>query len=221
MLTVDLLPGDAVTLMLGEHATQGGGGPAARAPRPRQALPRPLRRLRRPRRARRPRALDPAEPSGRRRAGRRLAGDARADGGRARHRGRVVGVARRGLSAVWPNSLFDAVARLGSLFGLSMPIFWTGLVLIVVFSLWLQLAAGGRGGLADAPGAAGGHARAAVGGDDRAHDALEPCSTSCARTTCAPRAPRAWPSVLVVGQARAAQRAHPDPHAARSAGRAS
>jgi ABC-type dipeptide/oligopeptide/nickel transport system permease component len=39
-------------------------------------------------------------------------------------------------------------ARLGSLFGLSMPIFWTGLVLIVVFSLWLNwLPVGGAGSL--------------------------------------------------------------------------
>lgn len=49
----------------------------------------------------------------------------------------VVGVAAGIVSAVWPNSLFDALARLGSLFGLSMPVFWTGLVLIVVFALWL------------------------------------------------------------------------------------
>jgi len=58
--------------------------------------------------------------------------------------GIVAGVA----SAVWPNSFFDALARLGSLFGLSMPIFWTGLVLIVVFSLWLNwLPVGGAGSL--------------------------------------------------------------------------
>jgi hypothetical protein len=56
----------------------------------------------------------------------------------------VAGVA----SAVWPNSIFDALARLGSLFGLSMPIFWTGLVLIVIFSLWLNwLPVGGAGSL--------------------------------------------------------------------------
>ena len=52
------------------------------------------------------------------------------------------------VSAVWPNSLFDAIARIGSLFGLSMPVFWTGLVLIVVFALWLPwLPVGGEGGL--------------------------------------------------------------------------
>src|SRR5439155_594909 len=50
---------------------------------------------------------------------------------------------------VRPNSSFDALARLGSLFGLSMPVFWTGLVLIVLFSLWLPwLPVGGRGSLA-------------------------------------------------------------------------
>src|SRR5215813_199411 len=50
------------------------------------------------------------------------------------------------VSAVWPNSVFDALARLGSLFGLSMPVFWTGLVLIVVFALWLPwLPVGGTG----------------------------------------------------------------------------
>src|SRR5262249_13689419 len=60
----------------------------------------------------------------------------------------ALGIAAGVASAVWPNSLFDAVARLGSLFGLSMPIFWTGLVLIVVFSLWLNwLPVGGAGSL--------------------------------------------------------------------------
>src|SRR3989442_13910460 len=49
-------------------------------------------------------------------------------------------------NSVWPHSLFDGLARLGSLFGLSMAIFWTGLVLVVVFSLWLNwLPVGGAG----------------------------------------------------------------------------
>src|SRR6266850_4994418 len=60
----------------------------------------------------------------------------------------ALGIAAGVASAVWPNSAFDAVARLGSLFGLSMPIFWTGLVLIVIFSLWLNwLPVGGAGSL--------------------------------------------------------------------------
>ena len=42
--------------------------------------------------------------------------------------------------------MFDAIARVGSLFGLSMPVFWTGLVLIVIFALWLPwLPVGGMG----------------------------------------------------------------------------
>ncbi len=74
-----------------------------------------------------------------------MAGDARAD-----HRRALIaagiGVAAGVVSAVWPNSFFDVLARLGSLFGLSMPVFWTGLVLIVVFSLWLPwLPVGGVG----------------------------------------------------------------------------
>jgi peptide/nickel transport system permease protein len=51
----------------------------------------------------------------------------------------VVGVTTGIVSAIWPNSLFDALSRLSSLFGLSMPVFWTGLVLIVVFAFWLPL----------------------------------------------------------------------------------
>jgi ABC-type dipeptide/oligopeptide/nickel transport system permease component len=51
----------------------------------------------------------------------------------------VVGVVTGTVSAVWPNSLFDSLSRLSSLFGLSMPVFWTGLVLIVVFAFWLPL----------------------------------------------------------------------------------
>src|SRR5213594_3841959 len=101
MLTVDLLPGDAVALMLGEHATKD----AVAKLREHLGLDKPFL----------VRYLD--------------------------YVGRV--------SAVWPNSIFDALARLGSLFGLSMPIFWTGLVLIVVFSLWLNwLPVGGAGSLA-------------------------------------------------------------------------
>ena len=38
----------------------------------------------------------------------------------------LVGISTGIVSAVWPNSLFDALARLGSLFGLSMPVFWIG-----------------------------------------------------------------------------------------------
>jgi peptide/nickel transport system permease protein len=147
MLTVDLLPGDAVTLMLGEHATKD----AVAALREHLGLDKPFL----------VRYLDYV--------GRLLHGDL----GRSIQQNRlvaaeladawpptltltaaalliatVVGIAAGVASAVWPNSFFDALARLGSLFGLSMPIFWTGLVLIVIFSLWLNwLPVGGAGSL--------------------------------------------------------------------------
>ena len=147
MLTVDLLPGDAVTLMLGEHATKD----AVARLREHLGLDKPFL----------VRYLDYV--------GQLVRGDL----GRSIQQNRpvaaeladawpatlqltvaalllaaLVGIASGVASAVWPNSLFDAVARLGSLFGLSMPIFWTGLVLIVVFSLWLNwLPVGGAGSL--------------------------------------------------------------------------
>jgi peptide/nickel transport system permease protein len=56
------------------------------------------------------------------------------------------GVGAGVVSAVWPSSFFDTLARLGSLFGLSLPVFWTGLVLIVIFAWWLPwLPVGGTG----------------------------------------------------------------------------
>ena len=136
MLTIELIPGDAVALMLGEHATQ----EAVAKLRDYLGLDKPLlvRYLQY--------------------LGKLLTGDL----GRSIQQNRpvadelaeawpataqltvaalflaaVVGVAAGIVSAVWPNSGFDALARLGSLFGLSMPVFWIGLVLIVVFSLWL------------------------------------------------------------------------------------
>ena len=147
MLTVDLLPGDAASLMLGEHATKD----AVAALREHLGLDKPFL----------VRYLDYV--------GRLLHGDL----GRSIQQNRpvaaeladawpptltltlaalliatVVGIAAGVASAVWPNSFFDSVARLGSLFGLSMPIFWTGLVLIVIFSLWLKwLPVGGAGSL--------------------------------------------------------------------------
>jgi len=148
MLTVDLLPGDAVTLMLGEHATKD----AVAKLRDHLGLDKPF-------------LVRYLEYVGR---------VVRGDLGRSIQQNRPVvseladtwpatlqltvaalvlaagaGILAGVASAVWPNSVFDALARLGSLFGLSMPIFWTGLVLIVVFSLWLNwLPVGGAGSLA-------------------------------------------------------------------------
>src|SRR5262245_18735248 len=147
MLTVELIPGDAVSLMLGEHAT-----------------PEAVARLRDYLGLDKPLLLRYVGYVGR---------VVRGDLGRSIQQNRPVvdeladawpatleltcaalvisalaGVAAGVVSAVWPNSLFDGVARVGSLFGLSMPVFWTGLVLIVVFALWLPwLPVGGMGSL--------------------------------------------------------------------------
>ena len=136
MLTVELIPGDAVALMLGEHATR----EAVAKLRDFLGLDKPL-------------AVRYVEYLGR---------VARGDLGRSMQQNRpvvdeladawpatleltmaalalaaIVGVAAGVVSAVWPNGVFDALARIGALLGLSMPVFWIGLVLIVVFSLWL------------------------------------------------------------------------------------
>ena len=147
MLTIEMIPGDPVTLMLGEHATK----EAVEQVRHALGLDQPLL-------VRYVQYL-----------GKLLQGDL----GRSIREGRQVsqeladvwpatlqltlaalvvavltGVGAGIISAVWPNSAFDALARVGSLFGLSMPIFWTGLSLIVVFSLWLPwLPVGGTGSL--------------------------------------------------------------------------
>jgi peptide/nickel transport system permease protein/oligopeptide transport system permease protein len=50
------------------------------------------------------------------------------------------------ISAVKPYSWMDAVVTSGALFGISMPVFWLGLMLVVVFSVFLRwLPAGGIG----------------------------------------------------------------------------
>ncbi len=41
------------------------------------------------------------------------------------------------LSARWPNSVLDRTSAVASLFGASMPVFWLGIVLMVLFSLTL------------------------------------------------------------------------------------
>jgi peptide/nickel transport system permease protein len=148
MLTVELIPGDAVALMLGEHAT-----------------PEAVARLRGYLGLDRPLLVRYVEYLGRVARGdlgtsiqqSRPVLDEIADAWPATLRLTVaalliaapVGVAAGVVSAVRPNSLFDAAARLGALFGLSMPVFWIGLVLIVAFSLWLPwLPAGGTGSAA-------------------------------------------------------------------------
>jgi len=60
----------------------------------------------------------------------------------------VVSIPLGTLVAAKPNSVLDNIVRLFSLAGLSMPVFWTGIVLILLFSVNLRLfPVGGYGGL--------------------------------------------------------------------------
>ncbi|HEY7538716.1 MAG TPA: ABC transporter permease [Methylomirabilota bacterium] len=47
--------------------------------------------------------------------------------------GLALGIA----SAIRPNSALDRLSAVASLFGASMPVFWLGIVLMVIFALWL------------------------------------------------------------------------------------
>jgi len=49
----------------------------------------------------------------------------------------AVGVALGVAAATRPNSVLDRLSAVASLFGASMPSFWLGIVLMVVFALWL------------------------------------------------------------------------------------
>jgi ABC-type dipeptide/oligopeptide/nickel transport system permease component len=50
----------------------------------------------------------------------------------------VFGVGVGIISAVKPNSLLDNVGRVVALLGVSMPVFWSGMLLIIIFSLELR-----------------------------------------------------------------------------------
>jgi peptide/nickel transport system permease protein len=59
----------------------------------------------------------------------------------------LIGIPAGIISAVRPYSWIDYLVTISALFGLSMPVFWLGLMLIVVFSIILRwLPAGGTGG---------------------------------------------------------------------------
>jgi peptide/nickel transport system permease protein len=50
----------------------------------------------------------------------------------------LCGVALGVLSATRRNSILDRLSAVASLFGASMPVFWLGIVLMVLFALWLR-----------------------------------------------------------------------------------
>ncbi|QRG65145.1 nickel ABC transporter permease [Brevibacillus choshinensis] len=51
----------------------------------------------------------------------------------------IVGLFAGIMSAIRPNSMRDNATMMVSLFGISMPVFWSGIMLILVFSYYLQL----------------------------------------------------------------------------------
>lgn len=77
----------------------------------------------------------------------------------------AVGLLAGIVSSTRPYSLVDTVSMLGALFGISMPIFWLGLLLILIFAVELRwLPSGGTGSLSHfiLPAVALGSASAAV-----------------------------------------------------------
>src|SRR5260221_1238135 len=62
----------------------------------------------------------------------------------------VIGIPAGLISAVKVNSAWDNFGKVIALFGLAVPGFWLGLVMILVFSVWLEwLPTDGQGGWAD------------------------------------------------------------------------
>lgn len=60
----------------------------------------------------------------------------------------VLGLLTGMFSAIWRQTWIDSFVRVISLLGLSMPVFWSGLMLMIVFGLWLGwLPTGGVGGV--------------------------------------------------------------------------
>ena len=60
----------------------------------------------------------------------------------------IAGVIIGAVSAARPDSIFDRVGRVVAIIGQSMPVFWVGLLLILLFSVqlgWLQSAGGSTG----------------------------------------------------------------------------
>jgi ABC-type dipeptide/oligopeptide/nickel transport system permease component len=48
-----------------------------------------------------------------------------------------IGIAVGTISAVRPHTVMDNLSMLGGLFGISIPTFWLGVLLIIVFAVWL------------------------------------------------------------------------------------
>src|SRR6516162_1201304 len=86
----------------------------------------------------------------------------------------VIGIPAGLISAVRVNTVWDSAGKVIALFGLAVPGFWLGLVMILIFSVWLaRLAADQRPGRLATPDHAGGGARLVFRRLALAADALE------------------------------------------------
>ncbi len=93
----------------------------------------------------------------------------------------VLGVSAGVLSAVRPNSLVDAVSMFIALVGISMPVFWLGLMFM--YRVFIPTGVVPDGGARDVETSrlARAHARFGLGGDYRPHDPLQHVGGSAAR----------------------------------------
>ena len=116
------------------------------------------------------------------------------------------------LSAVKQYSLFDHVATTFAFIGFSVPTFFTGLLLIIIFSVklqWLPFIYDSTLQVRDLA-SLGTQIKQSImpiavlalvsDGHIRALSRARPCSKICHRTTCAPRAPKAWPKFSVINR---------------------
>ena len=114
----------------------------------------------------------------------------------------LLGVPLGTAAAVWRGGFRDGAIRVATTLGLSLPAFWQGTVLILLFSIylgwmpslvWVPLMTRSGGEPRD-HGAAGADARHGERGHDHAHGAVVDAATCSGASTSAPRARRGWPS---------------------------
>ena len=126
----------------------------------------------------------------------------------------AIGIPAGVISAARRGTVIDATANLIALSGLSVPHFWLGIMLILLFAVrlgWLPASGYVRalGGSAPQPHdhpAAVHRARHRRGGRDDAPHRAGPCWRRWAPTTCAPRGPRACRSAWSCSSTRCATR---------------
>ena len=88
------------------------------------------------------------------------------------------------VSAVFRGTFVDHAAMTLSLVGISMPNFWLGPLLAILFAVQPRVASGRGHRHPGAPGAACRDARRRAGRDPGANDAWRACSRNCASCTC-------------------------------------